>query len=120
MLVVLDIFFHLAHISLIAFNLVGWLFAKSRRANFVCLILTGGSWFALGLRYGIGYCPLTDWHWQVKLARGEYDLPASYIEYIIDRWTPFDISAAAADTLTGAAFFAALAASLYVNFKKRR
>jgi hypothetical protein len=27
------------------------------------------SWFGLGLFYGIGYCPSTDWHWRIKRAR---------------------------------------------------
>src|SRR5262249_56219971 len=41
----------------------------------------------LGLFYGIGYCPSTDWHWQVKRARGETGLPNSYVKYYVDRLT---------------------------------
>ena len=61
----LDIFFIVFHTSLIFFNLFGWIWKYTRRANLVALLLTGGSWFILGLYYGIGYCPFTEWHWEV-------------------------------------------------------
>jgi len=31
----------------------------------------------------IGYCPLTDGHWQIKRLRGEEILPHSYIDYLL-------------------------------------
>jgi hypothetical protein len=45
------------------------------------------SWFGLGLLYGVGYCPSTDWHWRIKRARGETDLPNSYVNYCLDGLT---------------------------------
>lgn len=33
----------------------------------------------------IGYCPLTDWHWDVKRELGEANLPASFIKYQVDQ-----------------------------------
>ncbi|MFQ5630881.1 MAG: DUF2784 family protein [bacterium] len=119
MLTFLDILLHLAHLILIAFNLFGWLHPKTRRANLICLLLTAGSWFLLGLYYGIGYCPLTDWQWQIKLQMGETNLPHSYIKYITDRLTDFDFDPLIIDIATGAAFFGALTASIYVNIQKR-
>lgn len=119
MLTFLDILLHLAHLILIAFNLFGWLHPKLRRANFICLLLTGVSWFILGLKYGIGYCPLTDWQWQVKLDLGQADLPNSYIKYIADKLTGLDFDPAIIDMATAIAYFGAFAASIYVNFKNR-
>lgn len=47
--------------------------------------LTLFSWLALGFFYGIGYCFLTDWHYQVLEARGYTSLPYSYITFLIER-----------------------------------
>jgi len=44
---------------------------KTRKANLILLLLTGLSWFGLGIFYGWGYCPLTDWHWKVLRELGE-------------------------------------------------
>lgn len=120
MLFLLDVLLNLAHLALIAFNLFGWLVLRLRRLNLLCLVLTGLSWFGLGLYYGLGYCPLTDWQWQIKLARGETDLPNSYIKYLIDRLTGLDADPVFVDWLTGAAYFLALASSLIVNFKSSK
>ena len=82
MYAVLDIFFLLFHASLIAFILTGWIWKSTRRLHLLVMGLTSLSWFALGLFYGIGYCLSTDWHWQVKRARGETGLPNSYVKYL--------------------------------------
>lgn len=120
MLVIYDIFLHFAHISLILFNLFGWIFPKTRRANLYCLLLTAISWFGLGIYYGIGYCPLTDWQWQVKLKLGQIDLPDSYIKYLANGLTGFDFDPVLVDVLTVVAFFSALVASVYVNFRRNQ
>jgi hypothetical protein len=65
MLIFLDVFFLVFHASLILFNLFGWMFRKTRVWNLVTLLLTGLSWTLLGIFYGFGYCPFTDWHFQV-------------------------------------------------------
>ncbi|MBI5219369.1 MAG: DUF2784 domain-containing protein [Bacteroidia bacterium] len=113
----LDIFFLVFHTLLIFFNLFGWIWKRTRKINLVTLLLTGLSWFALGIFYGIGYCPLTDWHWEVLHKLGRYDLPNSYTKYLADRITGLDFNARLADTMTAALFFVALAASLYVNIR---
>jgi hypothetical protein len=48
------------------------------------------SWFFLGLWYGFGYCPLTDWHWQAKEQLGQGPLPYSWFKYYLDRLTGLD------------------------------
>lgn len=112
----LDIFFVIFHTTLILFNLLGWIWKKTRFANFITLVLTAASWFILGIFYGIGYCPLTDWHFNILRKLGEQGLPGSYIKYLVDRLTGLDFNAQLVDFATVAGLFVALALSIYTNF----
>ncbi|MGA3013156.1 MAG: DUF2784 family protein [Bacteroidales bacterium] len=116
----LDIFFIVFHTHLIFFNLFGWIFRPLRTANLIVLLLTGGSWFILGIFYGIGYCPLTEFHWEVLHKLGQNNLPDSYISYLIQRFTGFLPGARITDILTLVFYFMALAASIYINFKSKK
>lgn len=120
MLHVLDMLLHVFHLALIGFNLTGWIWARTRKIHLVTIAATGFSWFILGLRYGLGYCPCTDWQWQIKLKLGETRLPASYVKYILDRLTGFDVSPAFADWLTGLSFGAAVLLSVTLNLRDWR
>ena len=73
--VLLDWSFLLGHTALIFFNLLGWVWPRTRRLNLACILITLASWLAFAPWYGLGYCPCTDWHWQVKEALGENNLP---------------------------------------------
>jgi hypothetical protein len=117
-----DYFFLGFHTALIFFNLFGWIFSPLRKANLITLVLTGGSWFILGIFYGIGYCPFTEWHWQILDRLGQHDLPDSYISYLIKRLTGFYPDATFVEALTVVFYFLALSMSVYVNFfmKKAR
>ncbi len=117
MLRFLDIFFLVFHALLIFFNLFGWLIKPLRKANLIVLLLTGGSWFILGIFYGIGFCPFTEFHWQVLHKLGQYYLPDSYISYLVERFTGFLPGAKITDILTVVFYFIALGLSLVVNFK---
>jgi Protein of Unknown function (DUF2784) len=116
----LDIFFIVFHTLLIFFNLFGWIFVPLRRANLVVLLLTGGSWFILGIFYGIGYCPLTEFHWEVLHKLDQNDLPDSYIRYLIQRFTGFLPGERVTDILTLVFYFMALAASIYINLMPKK
>ena len=120
MLRFLDIFFVIFHSAFILFNLFGWICQRTRKLNLITLALTGLSWFVLGIFYGIGYCPLTDWHWQVLDKLGAQSWSHSYIQYLIDRLFGIYIPAEVVDTVTLIAYFAALLISVYVNVLKRR
>lgn len=117
---VLDIFFMILHPAVIVFNLFGWIWKKTRVANLILLLLTGGSWFILGLFYGIGYCPFTQWHWEVLYHLGKTNLPDSYVKYLVLRITGISFSDRLTDTVTAICFFLALGLSLYVNLRKKR
>jgi hypothetical protein len=120
MYAVLDKFFFIFHALLIAFSLCGWMWKKTRRANLIVLSLIAGSWFVLGLWYGIGYCPCTDWHWQVRMKLGHDDMPNSYVKFLIDSITGLDLNAKLVDILTLVSYFLALTASLFTNFLTRK
>jgi len=114
----LDILIIVFHTSLIIFNLLGWIWKKTRILNLIALLITGASWLFLGLIFGsIGYCPLTDWHFSILNRLGETELPNSYIKYMIDRYTGLDINASIVDKVTLYAFLAALIISILFNAK---
>lgn len=115
MLQFLDIFFVVLHTSIIIFNLFGWIWKRTRKANLILLLLTGFSWTVLGIFYGFGYCPFTDWHWEVLAKMGKTDLPSSYVEYLLARLLQINISSKAADILTGVTFIIALIISIILN-----
>lgn len=119
-LILADYFFLIIHNLLILFNLFGWIVKKWRRVHLACILLTFASWGILGIWYGFGYCPLTDWHWQVLRKLGEYDLPSSYVSYLLVRTLGIRLSPNLVDALTVGSALLALVASLWVNFRKKK
>lgn len=116
----LDIFFVVFHTSMVFFNLFGWIWKKTRRANLYLLLLTGVSWGGLGLFYGLGYCPLTDWHFRILEKMGISNIPNSYIKYLADRITGMSFNQDIVDSLTLYFYLAALVISLAINYTDRR
>jgi hypothetical protein len=117
MLKLIDIFFVALHSLLVIFNLFGWICKKLRLANLVTLLMTAFSWFILGIFYGIGYCPLTEWHFMVLEKLGNKNLPASYIKYIVDRFTGYNANVRLIEVLTVVSFFLAFSISVILNLK---
>ena len=115
-----DIFFVVFHTTLTIFNLLGWIWKKTRKLNLITLGLTGASWFILGLFYGIGYCPLTEWHFQILNQLGEHNLPSSYIEYLTERLSGLEINSDLVDITTAVGFFVALGLSIILNVKDKK
>lgn len=111
----LNVFFFIFHSALIVFSLFGWLWEKTRMANLVVLSLTGFSWFILGIWYGFGFCPSTEWHWQVRMKLGHYYMPKSYIKFLVDSLTGLDVNAKLVDILTLIFFALALFVSVMIN-----
>lgn len=103
------------HGLLVVFNLTGWIWAVTRRIHLIAIGLVVLSWFGLGAIYGWGYCPCTDWHWEVKRALGETDLPSSYVKYYADRLTGSDWDPMMVDATVLALALLALALSIWVN-----
>lgn len=120
MYVLSDWFFTLLHLVIIGFNLFGWAWPATRKLHLIVVVLTLGCWLVLGIWYGIGYCPITDWQWQIKEKLGEVNLPNSFIKYYADKISGQDISSSLIDTITGVSFTLAVVITIYVNLIKRR
>jgi len=112
----LDQVLFLLHAALVLFNLTGWAWRRTRRMHLLVIGLTFASWIGLGAWYGWGYCPLTDWHWQVKAALGETALPASYIKYYADAFTGESWDPGLIDAWVFGAALTALLLSLALNW----
>jgi len=118
---ILDIFLTVFHGLIVGFNLLGWIWPRTRRLHLVCVGVTAFCWFILGIWFGWGYCPVTDWQWHVKTALGEHNLPNdSFIKYYADKITGTNMSPHVVDVLTFGCFFAAIALSIWFNFFAKR
>jgi hypothetical protein len=116
----LNILFFIFHISLILFNCLGWVWPKARRLHLLSIGLTWASWILLGIRYGFGYCPLTDWHFEVLRHLGKTDLPSSYLKYLVDTLTGLDVQAGLVDTIAVAGLMASTLIALYLFYFQRK
>lgn len=116
MLLFLDVLLTILHLSIIIFNLFGWIPKRTRKAHLVCIVLTAASWFFLGIWYGTGYCPVTDWQWKVKTQLGEKNLPQNFVEYYLEKITGYNISSLFVNTLIAVSFGLAVLLTIYVNF----
>ncbi len=86
MLLLLDILLTALHCSIVLFITCGWLKPSWRKGHLIFITFVLFAWLVIGAWIGtIGYCPITDWHWDVKRALGETQLPASFIKYLVDK-----------------------------------
>lgn len=116
----LDILLYAVHLLVIGFNLLGWIWPKTRPWHLWCVGLTAFSWFVLGLWYGFGYCFVTDWQWEVKEQLGQTGLPASFVEHFLNGVLGFSLSTTLVNWLTGGLFVLAALLSLILYVRDRR
>jgi hypothetical protein len=116
----LDILLTFTHFVLIAFNLFGWIWIKTRKAHLITVAATAFSWVILGIWFGWGYCPITHWQWNVKEKLGETNLPNSFIKYYADKISGTSFDSSLVDTTTLAVFLIIIVITIYLNFFKRR
>jgi hypothetical protein len=116
MLLFLDILLTVLHVVLTLFNVVGWIFRRTRKLHLITIALTFASWFILGFWYGFGYCFLTDWHWDIKEQRGAENLPSSFIKFAADKISGTDMSASLINNVTLGVFLATIVLTVYYNF----
>ncbi len=119
MLIFLDIFYTLLHFFIVGFNLLGWIWPTTRKAHLIGVAITAGCWFILGIWYGWGYCPVTDWQWKVKEQLGETGLPDSFIEYYAEKIAAKDIATSLVNNVTLFTFLAVIVLSVYFNFFRK-
>jgi hypothetical protein len=115
-----DIFFSLLHGCLVLFNLTGWIFKLTRRLHLVTTGLTVLSWFGLGIFYGWGFCPCTQWHWEIKLKLGITDLPYSYVKYYADRLTGLSWDPTTVDAIVVGAGLLVFGLACWLNWREYR
>ncbi len=90
---VLDIAFFVFHTALVLFVLFGWTWKRTHRAHLVTIVVVTFSWTVLGIWYGLGFCPCTEWHWQVRAKLGHTNMPTSYLKFLLDKLTGVDAPA---------------------------
>lgn len=117
MLQIIDSLLFGFHTVFTLFALSGWLWPRTRRAHLVAVTFTLISWCLFGLWHSWGYCFLTDWHWDIKRALGERNLPNSFIKYMIDWFTGTNISPALADQLAIAGLAVALTGIFFTQLR---
>ena len=116
----LNIFFFVFHTVFTLFNVVGWMFSKTRRLHLITLSLTAFSWFVLGIWYGWGYCFCTHWHWDVRQKLGYTDESHSYIHFLILKLTGINFPEQLVENVTLAVFLLSFSLSIWLNIKYKK
>ena len=116
----LNYFFFVFHTLFTLFNIIGWVFPKTRKWNLATLILTAFSWFVLGIWYGWGYCLCTDWHWQVREHLGYHDQRTSYIQFLLLKITGIDFNEQLVENTTLIVFLTSFIISAWLNIRDLR
>ena len=82
-LLIADHALNVFHLAIVAMLLFGWISRKTRRLHRWTVGITAFCWTVVAELMGkkLGYCPVTDWHWQIKRLRAQDDMPPSYIAY---------------------------------------
>jgi len=117
---VLNYTFFVVHSLLVLFILTGWWWPRARPWHLALCILTGLSWTALGFFYGWGYCPLTDWHWQVRQALGYETKATSYLKFLFDATTGLSVNAVLVDAAAVISLVAATSLSVFLMSRARQ
>jgi len=115
----LDIFLTFLHLAILLFNLFGWIWPSARKLHLFVVLVTTFCWIVLGIWHGIGYCPITDWQWQVKAKLGQTNLPDSFVTYCLYGIGLKMIPVQVITWATGVSFSIAGLLSLYFNIFRR-
>lgn len=115
----LNIFFFVFHTLFTLFNIVGWMFRRTRKWHLFTILLTAFSWFVLGIWFGWGYCACTDWHWDVREKLGYEDRSNSYIHFLILKVTGTDLDPKLVERGTLVVFLLSSALSIWLNIRDR-
>jgi hypothetical protein len=119
-LLALDGGFFVFHSAIILFNVFGWIFPRTRRANLALLLLTLASWLLMGAVYGVGYCVCTDWHFRVREALGEHDGGDNYVGFLVWKLTSWQPPPALVKEVCAVVFVVCLTMSVALNARDWR
>jgi hypothetical protein len=115
----LDVLFHLAHVIVILFSALGWLYPPARPAHLCLQGLILFSWFVLGIKKGWTYCFLTDLHWRVKRLLHQPDPGESYVKLLADRIAGRDVNPQLLWKATVGVFFVTTILSALLELRSR-
>ncbi len=115
----LDYLLTFLHLLIIGANLFAWTWKKTRKLHLYIVGITLFCWLILGIWYGIGYCPITEWQWQIKNELGETNLPNSFVKYYLDQLTGQNIPDTTVDIITLVSFLIAIICSIRINFFRK-
>lgn len=111
---------NLFHLVIVLFLAFGWISKKSRPLHRIAVATTAFLWIVVGAFVGkLGYCPMTDWHWQVKKMRGEENLPVSYVDYNLQK-IGVHLPPERADQIVMTVFAAIIAVTVFLYLRERR
>lgn len=114
----LNIFLDLFHLSLMLLILFGWMIPRIRKIHLIVALLIGITWLIFLQSKGIGYCILTDWHWQILMKLGKTNLPDTYAQYLYVRLTGLTIQKNTAQTIILYYWLGSLILSSVLVFRK--
>jgi hypothetical protein len=120
-LLIADWFLNLLHFVIVVALCAGWVFQKTRFFHRILISVVTVCWVLIGPLTGhaIGYCPVTDWGWQVRKARGETDLEYGYINYLLEKGGIY-LTDQQTDIVVGAVFVGIWVATLFLWLRDRR
>lgn len=120
-MIFLDYLLTVVHLGVIAMVMFGWIAPATRRAHRWLIVLVLASWLLIGLFKGkIGYCFLTDWHWDIKRSLGETAMPASFVEYFVERSIGMDIAKSVVDIATVMGLVVPVVISIWLWWRETR
>ena len=115
----MDVLFHIAHLTVILFSAFGWLVASLRPLHLGMQGLILFSWFGLGSVKGWTYCFLTDLHWRIKKALGEPAHSDTYMKMLADLLLGRGVNPALVNQVTVTVFFTTTLLSLLLFLRER-
>ena len=115
----LNLGFFVFHTAWVVFNCAGWIWRPTRPWQLATVSLPALSWVGLGAWYGWGYCPCTDWHWQVRSRLG-LDNPPSYVQLLIREIAGVDPGPQVANVLAVAALVVSAVLGVWLTIRDRR
>jgi len=116
----LDAGFFVLHSGIVLFNVFGWVWRRTRRANLIMLLLTLASWLLMGAIYGVGYCVCTDMHFRVRAALGYHDRGDNYLGFLVRKITGYLPPEHLVRIVSGTVFCFCLLMSLWLNWRDHR
>jgi hypothetical protein len=116
----INVLFFVFHTALIVINLVGWVWAPTRRLHFICVAATLFSWGVMGVFYGFGYCLCTDWHFQVRRSLGLPVFGHTYLQLMSQVFLGIEMSQAMSNLLAGGGLLFILTAMATVWIRQRK